>query len=479
MNMYVKPIEQIHTAIPFTGSRAMSSAVATAPKCTTLFGLELLAATREEAVARIMVMASSRQRNTVNFVNAHCINVAARDATYRHHLQSSDLLLPDGSGMRLASKLARAPLGDNLNGTDLFPLLCEQAAARGLPLYLLGGTPGTAERAAHEMQSRYPALIVAGTQHGYFDHDQNDDVIGAINAAGPALLFVGFGVPVQENWIAEHRQAIDASVVLGVGGLFDYYAGNVVRAPALVRRVGCEWGWRLMQEPQRLASRYLIGNLLFILHALVYATTLWVPSGTGYQLLKRTLDIMISVMALVMLSPLLLMVALIIRGEDGGPVMFAQQRIGAGGRPFTMLKFRSMGVDAEARRAALVAQSERDGVCFKMKRDPRITRVGYWLRKTSLDELPQLINVLRGEMSIVGPRPALPEEVVTYAGASWQRLMGKPGITCTWQVSGRADIPFDRQVIMDIEYLSQRSLRRDIMLILQTVPAVLASRGAY
>jgi lipopolysaccharide/colanic/teichoic acid biosynthesis glycosyltransferase len=174
-----------------------------------------------------------------------------------------------------------------------------------------------------------------------------------------------------------------------------------------------------------------------------------------------------------------LFVALAIKLEDRGPVFFKQRRIGRNGRPFNMYKFRSMVVNAEALRAALLDQSERDSVCFKMKRDPRVTRVGSFLRRWSLDELPQLINVVRGEMSLVGPRPALPVEVAQYDDRSFMRLGGAPGLTCTWQVSGRAEIPFEQQVEMDIAYLEKRGLMADLSLLLRTIPAVVTARGAY
>ncbi|WP_252107142.1 MULTISPECIES: WecB/TagA/CpsF family glycosyltransferase [unclassified Halomonas] len=449
------------------------------PLTTRLFGLPLVNATRIAAVEDILSMTRLRKKSTVNFVNAHCINTAMRHPKYRAALEASDRLLPDGSGMRIASRWANAPFGENLNGTDLFPIICQQAAQRGLSIYLLGGRPATAERAAARMVERFPALKIAGTQDGYFDADDSERVIATVNASQPDLVLVGFGVPTQELWINAHRDAIDAPVVMGVGGLFDYYAGNIPRAPKAMRRVGCEWIWRLMQEPRRLASRYLIGNTLFLALALLHALSLHHPMRLFQAFLKRALDITIAGSAVVMLSPAIALIVACIRLEDGGPVLFSQQRIGAKGKPFKMFKFRSMVQNAEARRAELMAQSEREGACFKMKKDPRITRVGALLRRASLDELPQLLNVLRGEMSIVGPRPALPDEVVNYQGQSWLRLMGKPGITCIWQVSGRADIPFDRQVEMDVEYLQNPSLWQDIKLIFKTIPAVITARGAY
>ncbi len=446
---------------------------------TPLFNMSLLDASRDETADALVNLADQRVPMVVNFVNAHCVNMATQRDDYAATLQDSDALLPDGSGIRLAARLAGTNTGDNLNGTDLFPLVCERAAARGTPIFLLGGRPGIAAAAAAAMKVRFPALQIAGTQHGYFSDSENDQVVDMINASGAAILFVGFGVPRQELWIARHRDRIDVPLLLGVGGLFDYYSGRIPRAPLLLRRMGCEWVWRLAQEPRRLARRYLIGNLVFVGHALAHAyraTGLAASIGAG---VKRAVDLLASAVLLLLLAPLLLGVALAIKLEDRGPALFRQTRIGANGRPFTMLKFRSMHIDAEARRAALLARSERDNVCFKMRRDPRITRVGAVIRRFSLDELPQIINVLVGDMSLVGPRPALPAEVATYQGRSWQRLGGKPGITCIWQVSGRAEIEFEQQVEMDITYLGLRSLATDIGLLLRTIPAVISGRGAY
>lgn len=446
---------------------------------TPLFDLSLLDASRRETADALVNLAGQGVPMVVNFVNAHCVNLANQRDDYAATLRDSDALLPDGSGIRLAARLAGTHTGDNLNGTDLFPHICEHAAARGAAIFLIGGSPGIAAAAAAAMQARFPNLIIAGTQHGYFSDSENDAVVDAINASGAAILFVGFGVPRQELWIARHRDRIDVPLLLGVGGLFDYYSGRIPRAPLLLRRLGCEWTWRLWQEPRRLARRYLLGNLVFVGHALRHAYRATGLAANIGASIKRGVDIAASALLLLLLVPVLLGVALAIKIEDRGPVLFRQTRIGWNGRPFTMLKFRSMHIDAEARRAALLVQNERDSVCFKMRRDPRITRVGAVIRRFSLDELPQIINVLIGDMSLVGPRPALPSEVATYAGRSWQRLGGKPGITCIWQVSGRAEIAFEQQVEMDIAYLGVRSLMTDVGLLLRTIPAVIGGRGAY
>ncbi len=171
--------------------------------------------------------------------------------------------------------------------------------------------------------------------------------------------------------------------------------------------------------------------------------------------------------------------ALAVRLTSPGPVFFVQTRIGQGGVPFRMVKFRSMYADAEARRAELLSDSDRDGVCFKARRDPRVTPVCRLLRRTSLDELPQLLNVLKGEMSLVGPRPALPEEVAAYPRAALERLSVPAGISGLWQVSGRADLGFEEMVALDIAYARTAGLRTDISILLRTVTAVLTARGAY
>jgi exopolysaccharide biosynthesis polyprenyl glycosylphosphotransferase len=194
---------------------------------------------------------------------------------------------------------------------------------------------------------------------------------------------------------------------------------------------------------------------------------------------KRVLDIVVSATALLLLSPILAIVALFIRLDSKGPILFSQTRVGKRGKEFRFWKFRSMCVDAEQRKATLMKNNEmQGGVIFKMKNDPRITRVGKFIRKYSIDELPQLWNVLIGDMSLVGPRPPLPKEVAQYTPYQHQRLDVTPGITCVWQVSGRSDIPFPQQVNMDLEYIANQSFLYDIALLLRTVPAVLGARGS-
>ncbi|KQY50146.1 sugar transferase [Nocardioides sp. Root140] len=201
--------------------------------------------------------------------------------------------------------------------------------------------------------------------------------------------------------------------------------------------------------------------------------------GRAGGLVKRIFDVVVASAMLVVLSPLMALIALAIKLQDGGPVFYRQTRSGRDGGTFRMLKFRSMVVDADRRLAEVAAMNEADGVLFKVKDDPRITRLGHFLRKFSLDELPQLVNVLSGEMSVVGPRPPLPAEVEDYPVDMHRRLLVRPGLTGLWQVSGRSDLSFDEAVRMDLYYVDNWSLIGDVIIMLKTVRAVLLGRGAY
>ena len=213
---------------------------------------------------------------------------------------------------------------------------------------------------------------------------------------------------------------------------------------------------------------------------LLYKRFAWLSIVGGANLVKRLLDIVASLAGMVALSLVFGVVALCIKLTDGGPVLFWQTRVGKWGCEFPFPKFRSMVVNAEKLKDALMAQNQHeDAKTFKMKRDPRITWIGRIIRKLSIDEMPQLWCVLKGDMSLVGPRPPLPREVALYTLADRRRLDITPGLTCIWQVSGRGDIPFPQQVELDVQYIKSRSLLVDLRILLMTVPAVLLGKGAY
>lgn len=199
-----------------------------------------------------------------------------------------------------------------------------------------------------------------------------------------------------------------------------------------------------------------------------------------YLLVKRLFDLFSAFIGLILLSPVFLIVSMLIKWDDPhGKVIFNQTRVGKNGRKFCIYKFRSMVPDAEQLLGGLADQNETTGAMFKMKEDPRITRVGRILRKTSIDELPQLVNVLKGEMSLVGPRPPLPAEVRQYSSYDLQRLLVKPGCTGLWQVSGRSNVGFERMVRLDLHYIQHRSIGTDLKLVIKTIFVLLGSKNAY
>jgi len=483
------------------------------PETLRFFGVEIANTTMEETLTWLTGRARRRERTQLAFVTPDCLNIAYVEPEYKRVLQRASRVLPDGIGVNIGCRMQGVAMRANLNGTDLFPRLCETLAESGQSIYLLGAKPGRAAATAKAMQEQFPQLNVAGTHHGYFDADAEAAVIREINASGADFLLIAMGAPRQELWLAKHRNELQVPVCMGVGGLFDYYSGSIPRAPLWMREIGLEWVWRLLQEPGRLWKRYIIGNPRFLYRVLresrgrqqasrlgrlpqsLGATrvvhlrsrmaaasrrSLWRHASRLNDLVKRGIDIAVSGLLLIALLPLFALVALAIRLESPGPAFFRQVRVGYLGRTFPMWKFRSMYTDAEARKETLASQNEvQGGVLFKIKNDPRITRVGRIIRRLSIDELPQLWNVLKGDMSLVGPRPALPAEVSQYTLEERGRLDTRPGITCTWQVTGRSDIPFDEQVVLDIDYIRQLSVKNDLKLLAKTVPAVITGRGAY
>ena len=229
-----------------------------------VLGLRLQDVTLETAVAQVVGLLQSPDASAVHFVNAHCSNVAARDASYRRALERARLLFADGSGMRWAARVLHGKgFHDNVNGTDMLPLLCQALEQSQHRLFLLGGRAGVARRAAEHLQSRFPRLHICGTHHGQGTPEQQALAADQVATSRADLLLVAMGVPLQELWIDRHQARSRARVAMGVGALFDFYSGDIARAPAPLRRHGLEWLWRLALEPRRLGARYLLGNPWF------------------------------------------------------------------------------------------------------------------------------------------------------------------------------------------------------------------------
>jgi exopolysaccharide biosynthesis WecB/TagA/CpsF family protein len=472
------------------------------PSTFQMLGVGISNVTMNEGLALIDQAVECGAKKSFAFVNADCLNKATLDHSYARVLSRQEAVFADGSGISFAARIRGFRVKENVNGTDLFPLLCERAAKNKHGIFLLGARPGLAESTAEKMLALFPTLIVNGTQHGYFPPEETDAVIDTINRSGAKILLVAMGAPNQELWINKNIGKLNVNVSIGVGGLFDFFGGRIPRAPTWLRQLGCEWTYRLWQEPGRMWRRYLIGNPVFVLrtwrehaHNLAKVDFPWARNSSrlfealrrlrrreGIYLqsaAKRVSDVLLSLFGLIMLTPFFVALALAIKLESPGPVFFTQKRVGLNGKRFRMWKFRSMYVDAEARRAKLINQSDRAGTHFKMKSDPRITRIGKFIRRASIDELPQLYNVLLGDMSLVGPRPNLEVEVEKYKFEEFERLHTKPGITCIWQVSGRAEVPWARQVQMDLDYVYERSFIQDLVLLAKTLPAILFGKGAY
>lgn len=229
-----------------------------------ILGLPLDNLSMEQAVDAIVSPGASGRLRQVSFVNVDCVNLSFRDNVYRHALVNSDLRLADGIGLRIAGRILHSEIRQNVNGTDLFPLLLARLVGTGQSLFLLGGRPGVADDVARWVQTHYPAARIAGTAHGYFPAEEEGALIERINASGAGILLVAFGAPRQETWIRQNAGLLRVHTALGVGGLFDFYAGRIPRAPQWLRELGLEWAYRLYQEPRRMWRRYLVGNVIFL-----------------------------------------------------------------------------------------------------------------------------------------------------------------------------------------------------------------------
>jgi lipopolysaccharide/colanic/teichoic acid biosynthesis glycosyltransferase len=238
---------------------------------------------------------------------------------------------------------------------------------------------------------------------------------------------------------------------------------------------------RVFSPPYDAFDRRALRMLTPSVRVQVRRATVWRWIAGEVSPIKRIIDLVGATVASILLAPLILVVALLIKLQDGGPIFFWQTRVGRKGRCFSFPKFRSMITNAEAVLESIqMMNHHRNGsITFKMKRDPRITPIGRFIRKYSIDELPQLWCIFRGDMSLVGPRPPLPREVDQYNPHDLRRLEVAPGLTCLWQVEGRGDLPFEKQVELDIKYVDNQSLWLDFKLLLRTLPAVLAGKGAY
>lgn len=461
-----------------------------------IFGITVWKGSMAKAVDWVVERVTKGSNTRVGFVNANNLNISYFDNQLKRHFSGCDRVFADGSGVKIASRILYSKAGrieHNVNGTDMFPLLCNVLEEKGERIYLLGAAKGVARRVKINLSRTNPELVVSGYHDGYIgDELTNRRVIKNINASNTSILLVAMGTPLQEQWLDNNESKLRVPVKMSVGGLFDFYANCVTRAPGWIRNVGLEWVWRLAQEPRRMWRRYVIGNPLFILRVLkeyfgrLIDDIRFLREGKSdsymlnRKIAKRSFDIFAASLGLILLSPSLVVISICIIFESVGSPLYCQQRIGHNGKMFKFWKFRSMVKDAHGmKRSILHHNDSTGGVLFKLRKDPRVTNVGKFLRRYSLDELPQLWNVLLGDMSLVGPRPALPEEYSRYSEIDKERLRVLPGITCYWQISGRSDLSFNQQIELDRKYLKNQSFLTDLIILLKTLPAVISGKGAY
>jgi len=518
-------------------------------------GIPLDALTEKEVVDRIITDWRQGRGGWVVTPNLDQLRIFCKRPELNQTIAAkATLMLADGMPLVWASRLQGTPLPERVAGSEIIFSLTAAAAEAEASIFFLGGNPGTGERAAALLASANPGLKIAGILCPAMGFEKDAAMMAVIKeevlAAKPDLVYCCFGFPKQEWLIQQLQGDLPGSWFLGLGGSLSMIAGEFKKAPSWMRRTGLEWVCRLMQEPRRLFTRYIVHDAPFalrlfgsaVLHrwtgsgggrgrpsaisgnsrAAVRAVTgtvteseaqmpdeetrerilrryasikagwrwrratarlkqfAWIALISGASAAKRVIDMVGALILLVALSPILLIFALLVKATSRGAVFFCQNRVGERGRLFKMYKFRSMCADAESLKEELLDSNEvAGGVTFKIKNDPRRTRIGTLMRTWSIDELPQLWNVFKGDMSLVGPRPPLPAEVQQYTLAQRRRLDAIPGLTCIWQVSGRSEIPFARQVELDTEYIDSQSVSLDVKLLFRTVSAVLQRRGAY
>jgi exopolysaccharide biosynthesis polyprenyl glycosylphosphotransferase len=372
-------------------------------------------------------------------------------------------------GVALLALTPAAVLTGLCRGVTHRHLKAERREAHAVRRALVVGEAGPVDRVVEQ--------LAAGTDHAYV-------VIGAVTVATGTHAALSSGVP-EAGHLTGGDEPDDGPAVLEAAGRHRAELVLVVPGTALTGERLRRLSWSVQDAGLPLvvasgltevASRRVRLATVAGLNLLHVAP----PVRRGPQLaVKSVLDRVGAALGLLVLAPLFALVAAAVRLDSPGPALYRQTRVGHGGTPFTMWKFRSMVVEAERLRPALAAADEQDGPAFKIRRDPRITRSGRLLRRTSLDELPQLLNVLRGEMSLVGPRPPLPEEVAAYDAVELRRLCVKPGMTGPWQVGGRSDLSWDESLALDLRYADNWSLTTDLDVLARTFRAVVDGRGAY
>jgi N-acetylglucosaminyldiphosphoundecaprenol N-acetyl-beta-D-mannosaminyltransferase len=487
------------------------------PKSRFVLGMRVDGTSYAAATAMIIQWAKQGESRYVCEVPVNMVMESYDCAEHQAVINRADLVTP--GGMPIVWVLRRLGLRGQprVYGPELTLHICEAAARQGLPVGFYGGTKTALALLVKRLQMQYPGLTVAYAHSPPFRPptlDEESATIADIRQSGRRILFVGLGCPKQECWMARHRGRIPA-VMVGVGAAFDFISGTKPQAPHWMQRMGLGWLFRLCTEPRRLWHRYAWHNPRFVgLVAWQLACTRWrsrsrklcaehtTPEAEtqsdwawvgidvqGLQrslrekcvqlILKRVFDWAASALILLVLVPVLLLIALLLRFSSRGPVVFSQPRVGYREKAFVMYKFRSMRIEPDLTCAAAQQSAAAQGMLLKREDDPRVTQMGRFLRSTSLDELPQLLNVLKGDMSLVGPRPLVPFMLGPYPDFRKARALVRPGITGLWQVRDRArNTSAVPMMPHDLEYVRRLSLWLDLEILLRTFFVIVSRKGA-
>lgn len=444
---------------------------------------------------------------TIIFTDAIALNHIGKDKLAFEMLRHADLVIPKGRGLKLMLKQTAASHANAAPSEQLYQELLSEIEHRTLKVSFLVSKVSHASRLENLFAQLYPSLeyeiIIIDNAYRF----STNELAAQLERVDTRVVISCLPSPIQERMLSRLNRHLHNQLLIGAG---EGFIGSLEELPNKARNKLHKFLSALRRRRQSILLRphhwlsYLSRWLENIFNRtenhkglnasltrngwqtrllrLSIALKAWSFRSRRHlsYFIKRLLDLLGVGTGLLMLLPLLIGVGLIIKFSSPGPIFYSQIRVGLRGKTFRMWKFRSMYTDADKRKAELEAQNEMaGGVLFKMKKDPRITPIGRIIRRLSIDELPQLFNVLTGEMSLVGPRPALPKEVAEYPVLARARLEVKPGLTGLWQISGRSDLPFDKQVLLDTAYVHTQSTSNDIKLIAKTIPAVIGGKGAY
>lgn len=490
----------------------------TEPVFNPYMGLHLSSLSRPELTEWLNIVLASPRCNTILFVDNQTCAQLSDDPQLRIELRHANLLLPASYGVSAAVNIVNTDNAPDIPVDDLSNTLLTALSVRQLKACLLTETEQQYADLKPSLVHSYPNFDFTHITRFHADGQFESDLLNAINASGADVLISVLKASSQAYMLAEFQRKLKIPLAIGLGNQFgdtdkvDLPPYNAGRRGKLHRLwSGCRYweqqlGYRSMQAVSgvrrglvSLKKKVKLNNPQASKKQTI--SPVLTRSGLGLQgwrawislrakmwrfycrfqrYLKRFIDIVGSGVGLLCLSPLLLSVLALIKVTSPGPIFYSQTRVGYQGKTFRMWKFRSMYTDADARKAELMAQNEVSGdVIFKMKNDPRITPLGRVIRRLSIDELPQLFNVLKGDMSLVGPRPAIEREVAEYPILARARLEAMPGLTGLWQISGRSDLPFDKQILLDHTYVYTQSTSNDLKLIAKTIPTVISGKGAY